>query len=228
MCKKYVRHNNYELSEEQKEAIKHLTMGSYFEYDPEVISFIRNFYNRLTKMRSIDIYSSFGEKYSYYFANMLKTAFGRGEILVEEPIYNTFWPKSDIADKPFWRVIWMDDDDVAYDINGVYDPSNSRRLLSPKFLGEVINDFLLVPSKEYYAPYSLSKLANRLGVTDIDIVIRIYLDMVSEEYPIDYENSILEEIVYEYFDTHKKELIPRYEAHSKYNTTIINIIDKND
>jgi hypothetical protein len=76
--------------------------------DPEVAGFIDQFltlFNTLDE-KGIDIVAKvFSQGYCYYFAIMLKEAFNRGEICMT--IDNA-------------HVVWVDDDNVAYDINGVF------------------------------------------------------------------------------------------------------------
>lgn len=76
--------------------------------NPEVAGFIDQFltlFNTLDK-NGIDIVAKvFSQGYCYYFAIMLKDAFNRGEICMT----------IDHA-----HVVWVDDDNVAYDIHGIF------------------------------------------------------------------------------------------------------------
>lgn len=49
--------------------------------------------------------NAFADDYSYYFANMLKLAFNRGEI---------YWHRN------YHHIVWKDDDGKTYDVFGVY------------------------------------------------------------------------------------------------------------
>lgn len=76
--------------------------------DPFVIRFINQFktlFKELTTEETAAIEKVFRNGYCYYFAIMLKDAFNRGEVCM------TYDHE---------HVIWIDDDNVAYDINGMF------------------------------------------------------------------------------------------------------------
>lgn len=67
---------------------------------PDVLGFIYDF-----SSRSSDLYEVFVNGYCFYFANMLREAFNGGDVC---------WSVGR------GHVVWVDDNDVAYDISGVY------------------------------------------------------------------------------------------------------------
>lgn len=76
--------------------------------NPLVMRFINQFktlFNELTIEEMDVIEKVFRNGYCYYFAIMLKDAFNRGEVCM------TYDHK---------HVVWIDDDNVAYDINGMF------------------------------------------------------------------------------------------------------------
>ena len=76
--------------------------------NPEVAQFIDQFltlFNTLDENGIDTVAKVFSQGYCYYFAIMLKEAFNRGEVCMT--IDHT-------------HVVWVDDDNVAYDINGIF------------------------------------------------------------------------------------------------------------
>ena len=71
--------------------------------------------------------------YCYYFANMLKAAFNRGEIC---------WAS------PFSHIVWVDEDDIAYDIEGVHN-SECNYYIPIRYLGDTIKGFKHIRGLEY-------------------------------------------------------------------------------
>ena len=91
-----------EMIEEQKRY--------YSDANETVLEFIAEFSNRGSPdVRVEDSYeairSTFRAGYCYYFAHMLKLAFGRGCVC---------WAA------PFSHIVWVDTDGMPYDIEGVY------------------------------------------------------------------------------------------------------------
>lgn len=85
--------------------INNYTSGDYSRYNEQVVTFIANIlYDKRNEQDTIR--SFFRAGYCYYFANLLKTAFGRGIICQAEP---------------FGYMVWVDEDGCAYDVNGPYD-----------------------------------------------------------------------------------------------------------
>lgn len=102
--------------------------------DSEVLEFIANFlYHGVPRIEletsAESVRSTFRAGYCYYFAAMLQAAFGRGEIC---------WAA------PFGHIVWMDENDVPYDIEGVND-SECDYYIPISHIGEGINDFKHVP-----------------------------------------------------------------------------------
>lgn len=118
--------------------------------DDTVLKFIFDFLNMQyvphdTKRSDIivdGIYTQFANGYCYYFAQMLQTAFHRGEIC---------W----VA--PFGHIVWLDDNNVAYDISGCND-SECQYYIPVFMLGDMLKDFLHIPDDDYNA--SEQEIAN--------------------------------------------------------------------
>lgn len=90
------------------------------------------------------IYTQFANGYCYYFAQMLQTAFHRGEIC---------WAA------PFGHIVWLDDNNVAYDISGCND-SECQYYIPVFMLGDMLKDFLHIPDDNYNA--SDQEIANAI------------------------------------------------------------------
>lgn len=104
----------------------------YHNADESVLRFIAQFTFWNDDKNDI-IYHQFAGGYCFYFAHILKLAFGRGE------------PK---LAAPFGHIVWEDENGVAYDIGGVcYD---YEVLIPLDALGEGIEDFMHVPGKNGY------------------------------------------------------------------------------
>lgn len=113
--------------------------------DETVLRFIFDFLNLQTPMYSITnptttdpadiLYNQFANGYCYYFAHMLKIAFQRGEIC---------WAA------PFGHIVWMDTNNVAYDISGCND-SECQYYIPISMLGDMVKDFTHVPGDTYNA-----------------------------------------------------------------------------
>lgn len=77
--------------------------------------------------------STFRAGYCYYFAVMLQAAFQRGTIC---------WAA------PFGHIVWVDENDVPYDIEGVND-SECDYYIPISFMGNAINDFMHVEGRDF-------------------------------------------------------------------------------
>ena len=64
--------------------------------------------------------------YCWHFAHILKSVFNRGTVC---------WAA------PFGHIVWLDEDDTPYDIEGQYE-GEARYLIPEYYLGEFINDFI--------------------------------------------------------------------------------------
>lgn len=95
--------------------------------DNKVIDFITNFITHKKDVKEEGtIITHFRAGYCYYFAVILKVAFKRGEIC---------WAA------PFGHMIWVDEDNIGYDIEGEYH-GESFYYIPENYLGECLNDFL--------------------------------------------------------------------------------------
>lgn len=89
----------------------------------EVLDFINNFKNHSSVPYYIE--RLFRSGYCYYFAEILKSAFNRGELC---------WCA------PLGHIIWMDIDGIPYDIEGI-NQSDCLAYIPIKYMGDAINDF---------------------------------------------------------------------------------------
>lgn len=104
--------------------------GDYLheQKDNEVLRFIDRFYRNVGDNPDSQeiLRHQFRSGYCYYFAHILKIAFGRGEVC---------WCA------PFGHFCWVDDDGCPYDCEGYY-YGEVDYLIPEYFLGEALNDFL--------------------------------------------------------------------------------------
>ena len=108
--------------------------------DESVLTFIADFLNHGVPGISLadsneSIRRTFRAGYCYYFAVMLKTAFERGEVC---------WAA------PFGHIVWVDDNNIPYDIEGVYE-SEYEYLIPVSYLGESLNDFKHIANLSFNA-----------------------------------------------------------------------------
>ena len=103
----------------------------------EVCRFIADFvYCASNETRLVaNIYDTFMNGYCYYFAIMLKDAFNRGDIC---------WCA------PYGHFVWMDTDDVPYDICGV-NHDDCDYYIPISYIGDGVNDFKHVIGKVFNA-----------------------------------------------------------------------------
>lgn len=106
----------------------------------DVMNFIIEFYNRCGENTNADkesIRNQFMIGYCYYFAHILKSAFNRGTVcyVVGEP-----------------HIVWLDDDGIAYDADGVfnkYPNSECDSLIPEDRITPYMKSFKHVPSDPY-------------------------------------------------------------------------------
>ena len=85
--------------------------------------------------------------YCYYFAHMLKIAFHRGTVC---------WTA------PFGHFVWLDTDNKAYDIEGLYDIKANEcfYLIPEKYIKKYIHDFLHTEESKKYKSARKKDLIN--------------------------------------------------------------------
>jgi hypothetical protein len=105
------------------------TSGRFTSTRKEVIVFIADILYH-NGMNTDAIYNLFACGYCYYFAVMLKDAFKRGEVC---------WHKG------FSHIVWLDDNNVAYDIGGVFDDYDDGDLVPASELGDELTSFKKTP-----------------------------------------------------------------------------------
>lgn len=105
------------------------------EGSAEVLTFIDNFMTKAaTEEEQECLRRTFRAGYCYYFAHMLKEAFGRGEVC---------WAA------PFGHMVWVDDG-IPYDVEGAY-YGEAEFFIPEKYLGDAVLAFKHVPGKDYDA-----------------------------------------------------------------------------
>lgn len=94
--------------------------------DEQVLQFVYDFRTMQKSEAAEDaIYTQFESGYCYYFAHMLKLAFKRGEVC---------WAA------PYGHIVWVDENDVPYDISGVNE-SETDDYIPEYMMGDTILDF---------------------------------------------------------------------------------------
>ena len=132
--KEFEEHKKQLIEDFVKEQIKYSNHAN-----ATVLYFIADFY-----YHSVSIYDDidqhcetlrrqFRAGYCYFFAQMLKDAFGRGEVC---------WAA------PFSHIVWVDNDQIAYDIEGVNE-SEVEYYIPISYLGNVIDGFKHVRGLEH-------------------------------------------------------------------------------
>lgn len=96
--------NVYDIENDISYIFNCVYMKNSLRYKTESEIRVESFINRFVGDDHC-LYDKFNNGYCFHFANMLKTTFDRGGLCLTYP-YSHF--------------VWMDDDGLAYDINGVY------------------------------------------------------------------------------------------------------------
>lgn len=172
----------------KEEWIKGWTTGKFESANKQVIRFIADFL-----YRSEDMYDVFASGYCYYFALMLKAAFNRGEIC---------WHRG------YGHIVWVDDDNTAYDIGGVFYDYNEGDLLPVEdSLADMIVDFKHT-GEEYRVPDTkFHDWITHYKMTDVYAVSDIYKNMPKQ---LINDNHTVYENVWGWWICHKKELSEYY------------------
>lgn len=108
--------------------------------DPEVIEFIRTFaaYKHALPSEQDALRELFLSGYCYYFAHMLKTAFGDGEVYICAPYGHFVWGRK------------YNNAMIYYDIEGV-SITEADYYIPESYLGNMVLDFKRLPGKRYNA-----------------------------------------------------------------------------
>lgn len=103
----------------------------------EVLQFIADFlyYNKRTEETCEDIRFLFRSGYCYYFANILKIAFNRGEVV---------WCA------PYGHIAWQDEDKQVYDIEGIA-VTEAEYFIPISYLENAIKDFKHIRNEVFNA-----------------------------------------------------------------------------
>ena len=103
------------------------------EANKQVLYFIADFINHSGDGEIMQ--NLFHNGYCYYFAHILKSAFKRGEVCLAAP---------------YGHFVWMDENGVPYDIEGV-NITEAEYYIPESFMGEMVKDFLHIRGVEYKA-----------------------------------------------------------------------------
>lgn len=110
----------------------------------QVLGFIDNFYNSFRGNQE-HLRSLFRSGYCWHFAHVLKSTFNRGEVC---------WTA------PFGHFVWLDIDNIPYDIEGIYF-GDAEYFVPEKYLGDTIKDFQHIPGEGFNAQLiDLEKILN--------------------------------------------------------------------
>lgn len=148
----------------------------------DVLGFICDFSSRVA------IYDVFMSGYCYYFAKMLEAAFNRGEVC---------WSAGR------GHIVWVDEDDIAYDVGGVY--YNFEQLVPIEYLGDLINDFKHMGWEYKLQCDKINEWCRANQVQPIKAVTGLWKCIPSSK--LDY-NSTVEQDVVKYWDKYVDQLIP--------------------
>lgn len=169
-------------------------LNKYKASNEDVLNFIADIiYHGYMVEEKDPIYDLFANGYCYYFANMLKLAFNRGEVC---------WHRN------HGHIVWLDDNGIAYDAGGVFDEyDNENDLLPCNMLGELLVDFKH-NGKEYESSNSLiSKWSETLNMSHCRAVSLIYKQIPENE--LDF-NLTVETNTANYLKRHYDELIEKF------------------
>jgi hypothetical protein len=110
----------------------------YNDVNETVLGFIYDFSMCCVKNESdyYAIQNTFINEYSYYFAHMLKTAFGRGTVCCAICLGGP--PK---------HFVWMDINNIPYCIGGVYDGADEY--IPESYIKEAIDGFKHIPGRVF-------------------------------------------------------------------------------
>lgn len=141
--------------------------------DIDVLNFIENF-----NQKSYSLFNVFNDDYCYYFANMLKEAFERGGV---------YWaPYGD-------NIVWVDTNDVAYDIGGVYTGLN--KVFTIEYLGRLVHNFKYTKTRYIPANDMLWNWCKENNVEPYQAVTALWQAM-----PEEYIECTVEDDVVKHFD----------------------------
>lgn len=131
-----------------------------------VLQFIAEFLKNFGSVIGDFIKNIFSTTYRYYFAVMLKVAFMRGVVCFAYPSLD---------------IVWVDNDNTAYDINGIY--TDYDKLINVDLLGEGIIDYKHVPSVvSNIDPDELDEKVTCLALSNKDLVKPATVQVMDEMY----------------------------------------------
>lgn len=135
-----------QMEEQEEYTLKHEPKA-----DKTVLRFITNL--MICAAKTEDEYeiirSTFRAGYCWHFAHILKTTFGRGKVC---------WAA------PFGHFVWIDENGVAYDAEGVNFGDQDYNI-PESYLGDSLNDFRHIPGQDYNA-----------SASEVEAIIRKYED----------------------------------------------------
>lgn len=146
--------------------------------DEKVLAFIGNItdYHYPNSLKQDAVYELFSSGYCYYFAVLLKEAFGRGEVS---------WCA------PYGHICWVDDNGHPYDIYGTCD-SESTYYIPVSYIKDGLADFKHIPGEAFDA--SEEYIQDAIQRFERDLRISAGVQFSWEEEFAENEKRILAEI----------------------------------
>ena len=176
----------------KNEWIKAWTTGKWEKTNKEVITFIADFLYADRK-NTETVYNLFASGFCYYFATMLKTAFNRGTVC---------WHRN------HGHIVWVDDNNIAYDIGGVFYDYEIGDLLDVEHsLGRLLVGFKHNGGEYHSGNKRFKDWAEHYGMSEIYAVSDIYRNMPMDE--ID-DGYLVEINALMYWNIHELELSEYY------------------
>lgn len=146
---------------------------AYGDESVDVLNFIENF-----NAKSVTLFNVFNDDYCYYFANMLKEAFERGGV---------YWsPYED-------RIVWVDTNDVAYDVGGVC--TGLTEVIPIEYLGRLVHNFRYIKTRYIPANEMLWNWCKENNVEPYQAVVALWKTL-----PKDLREFTVEDDVVRHFD----------------------------
>lgn len=154
----------------------------------EVIKFIASIVSVSDSLQEF-----FSDRYQYAFANILKDAFGRGEIC---------WRRNEM------KIVWKDITNTCYSADGVYTTYESDNdIVSADHLGQLIRFFTHDAREFEVYDEVFTKWCKDLDMEPVYAITDIYLK-IDEEY-VNFEEDVIENAL-KYWSSHIDELQKEY------------------
>ncbi|MGN0485551.1 MAG: hypothetical protein ACI4HI_18585 [Lachnospiraceae bacterium] len=139
---------------------------------------------------SDQIVRCFCERYSYYFAFMLKNAFNRGDL---------YWSGKRN------HIVWKDDNGMSYDASGVYMSSSDLRPI--EYLGTAIAWFLHNGEEYHTGLRSFANWCSFYKISEIDAIFKIW-NLIPDATMKDYDHTDMKltDVALDYWIHHNQKI----------------------